>query len=92
LGAFGFLSSQDVKNRGVANAGLLDQAFALAWVQLYIRKFGGDADKVTIMGESAGAGSVMLHSIALGGLLGTTIFENVSPSTPMPAFGLKIQL
>ncbi|KAF4808472.1 Liver carboxylesterase B-1 [Colletotrichum siamense] len=57
LGAFGFLSSADVKSRGVANAGLLDQALALAWVQKHACKFGGDRKRITITGESAGAGS-----------------------------------
>lgn len=33
LGAFGFLSSSDINDRGVLNAGLLDQRFALQWVR-----------------------------------------------------------
>ncbi|KAK6343181.1 hypothetical protein TWF718_008553 [Orbilia javanica] len=37
LGAFGFLSSQDVKNYGAPNAGLLDQNLALRWVQKNIK-------------------------------------------------------
>ena len=77
LGAFGFLASAEVKNKGVLNAGILDQNFALKWVQKYISRFGGDPDRVTISGESAGAGSVMLHDIALGGTLGTSLFINV---------------
>ena len=55
LGAFGFLSSSEVKDHGALNAGLLDMNFALGWVQANIRKFGGDPRKVTIAGESAGA-------------------------------------
>ena len=39
---------------GVVNAGLLDQHFALQWVQHYIGLFGGDASKVTVSGQSAG--------------------------------------
>jgi len=61
LGAFGFLSSDEVHSKGVANAGILDQQLALHWIQQYISKFGGDPDQVTLFGESAGAGSVMLH-------------------------------
>ncbi|KAN0106631.1 alpha/beta-hydrolase [Hyaloscypha variabilis] len=85
LGAFGFLSSAEVKSNGVLNAGILDQNFALQWVQKYISRFGGNPDRVTISGESAGAGSVMLHDIALGGTLGTSLFINsitASPYTP----------
>jgi carboxylesterase type B len=62
----------------VLNAGLMDQVFALEWLQKNIAKFGGDPDRVTIAGESAGGGSVMLHAIAQDGSLGTTLFKNVS--------------
>lgn len=58
LGAFGFLSSDEVARRGALNAGLLDQQFALEWIQQHIEKFGGDPSRVTISGLSAGAGSV----------------------------------
>lgn len=63
---------------GVVNAGLLDQTFALQWVQSYIGLFGGNSSRVTISGESAGAGSVMLQSMAFGGYLGDSLFSNVS--------------
>ena len=63
LGAFGFLSGDEVHTFGTANAGLLDQHYALEWVQKYIHLFGGDPRKVTIAGESAGGGSVMLQSM-----------------------------
>jgi carboxylesterase type B len=57
LGAYGFLSSAEVRENGQANAGLLDQRSALEWVQRNIRSFGGDPSKVTMIGNSAGGGS-----------------------------------
>ena len=68
---------------GVVNAGLLDQHFALQWVQSYIGLFGGNASQVTISGESAGGGSVMVQAMAFGGYLGDSLFSNVR-SNPYP--------
>ena len=86
LGAFGFLSSDEVYRYGVVNAGILDQQLVLQWVQQYIHLFGGDHSRVTIFGESAGAGSVMLHDIAYGGTLGTQLFRNSITASPYLAF------
>ncbi|EHY58883.1 Secreted lipase [Exophiala dermatitidis] len=91
LAAFGFLSSDEVFRNGVVNAGLLDQHFALQWVQSYIGLFGGNASQVTISGESAGGGSVMLQDMAFGGSLGQSLFVNTiaaSPYLPMQ-YGYK---
>ena len=76
LGAFGYLASSDVQANGKLNVGLLDQRFALEWVQKYIAKFGGDPTRVTVGGESSGAGSVMYHSMAYGGEE-SNLFNNV---------------
>ncbi|KAM7196238.1 lipase 2 [Naviculisporaceae sp. PSN 640] len=83
LGAFGFLSSADlVKQGGVPNAAVHDMRFALKWVQKHIAKFGGDPDQVTISGESAGGGSVMLMAMANGGKEGTKLFRRGIASSP----------
>ncbi|KAI2602519.1 alpha/beta-hydrolase [Hypoxylon sp. NC1633] len=82
LGAFGFLSSAEVARSGVLNAGMHDQYFALQWVQEYIHLFGGDPRQVTIAGESAGGGSVMLLGMAYGGSNETSLFNGIIASSP----------
>ncbi|KAF9268298.1 alpha beta-hydrolase [Marasmius fiardii PR-910] len=86
LGLFGFLSGNKVKENGVLNAGLLDQNFALRWVHEHISKFGGDPNKVTIWGESAGAGSVIQHIIAEDGKTTPQLFRGaMTSSTFLPS-------
>ncbi|KAJ7152858.1 Alpha/Beta hydrolase protein [Mycena filopes] len=75
LSIFGFLPGTEVKKHGALNAGLLDQDFALRWVQKHISKFGGDPTKVTIWGESAGAGSVLQQVIAHNGRTEPQLFR-----------------
>ncbi|QIA26625.1 carboxylesterase/lipase family protein [Thermaerobacter sp. PB12/4term] len=61
LGALGFLYLEEAFGpdfAGSGNLGILDQVAALRWVKENIAAFGGDPDRVTIFGESAGAGSV----------------------------------
>ncbi|KAE9407595.1 alpha/beta-hydrolase [Gymnopus androsaceus JB14] len=86
LGLFGFLAGNDVKENGDLNAGLLDQHFALRWVNTYISKFGGDPEKVTIWGESAGAGSVIQHIVAQDGKTSPPLFRGaMTSSTFLPS-------
>jgi len=82
LGPFGFLASDEIARKGVTNAGLRDQYFALQWVQAYISQFGGDGSAVTISGQSAGAGSVMLQDMAYGGYMGDSLFRSTIAASP----------
>ncbi|XP_038210350.1 esterase FE4-like [Zerene cesonia] len=62
LEVFGFLCLDIPEVPG--NAGMKDQVLALQWVKNNIQQFGGDANNITIFGESAGAASVTYHLIS----------------------------
>merc|ERR1712125_254524 len=53
LGAFGWLALDGTDVTG--NFGLMDQRASLKWVRRNIRAFGGNPNRVTVVGESAGA-------------------------------------
>ena len=63
LGVLGFFAhpALDAEGHLNANYGLMDQQFALGWVRRNIAAFGGDPNRITIFGTSAGALSVYSH-------------------------------
>ncbi len=67
LGGWGFLASSEVQDGGASNIGLFDQRLALRWISENINAFGGDPDKITISGESAGGFSVGYHLVGFDG-------------------------
>lgn len=91
LGPLGFfahaaLSQQDRSGAGASNFGLLDQQAALAWVRDNIAGFGGDANNVTLFGESAGGMSVcaQLASPRAAGLFHRAIVQSGPCSAIVP--------
>ncbi|MBR4667653.1 MAG: carboxylesterase family protein [Butyrivibrio sp.] len=94
LGVFGYYAADDLKaespNNTTGNYGLLDQIAALQWVYNNIEAFGGDKNRITIAGESAGSSSVnaMCVSPLTEGLFNYAIAESsgIVPIKPFHTF------
>lgn len=66
----GFASSTALRAGKSENVGLRDQRLGIEWVKANIAAFGGDADSVTLFGQSAGGTDISLQYLAYGGARG----------------------
>ncbi|KAL7790862.1 Alpha/Beta hydrolase protein [Trichoderma ceciliae] len=67
MGAWGFLPGEQVMVNKTTNLGLRDQRMSIEWTSDNIAAFGGDPDKITLWGHSAGGVSVFDHLVINGG-------------------------
>ena len=97
LGIFGYFAHEDLKNESpnhtTGDYGLVDQIFALKWINNNAANFGGDKMKITIAGESAGSSSVsaLCSSPLATGLFRYAIGESSSLVMKVPPHTYRTQ-
>ena len=96
-----YLGADELRYRTVDNStgnfGQADQREAMRWVQANIGAFGGDRNKVMVLGQSSGAGSVSTHLVTpaswglfhvaamISGAFGTWISAPMNATPPLDA-------
>ncbi len=86
LGIFGFIDFSEIPGGescpDTLNLGLLDQIAALKWIKENIKAFGGDPERITVMGSEAGATSIFMLAVSdeAKGLFQRAIIVSGSPA------------
>ncbi|HPU17058.1 MAG TPA: carboxylesterase family protein [Bacillota bacterium] len=96
LNVFGFLCHPEITAESPekpANFGHLDQQAGIQWVKRNIAAFGGDPDNITIFGQSAGGGSVLVQvaSPQNKGLFQKAILQSSGGMLPPSSFAMNIR-
>ncbi|KAI1397828.1 Alpha/Beta hydrolase protein [Hypoxylon fuscum] len=89
LSIFGFARLPILKNQKSLNVGMRDQRAALQWIKDNIAAFGGDPNRITVFGLSAGGSFLSFHPMTYGGKRGVPFTQGWAMSGP-PGTALNI--